>query len=191
MLTPCHFRAVALLYWAGSLFFSGCLQTLESQETKRLMPYLPRPISLIYPVSLFSPIQRGKAAHTRLLPNSHPHQKIADGRPPPAIPRKLPREEASAFHRLKANCASTRSTLPKLQRDRDHLPTLRSTGEHDNKQVLLDCEEYEEERKVFLKCYASSGLPCSTTQKLPIPDATTRPQSLQIPSGLFTRDGCS
>lgn len=38
----------------------------------------------------------------------------------------------------------------------------------------FDCQLYEEESKVLLKCYASSGLAFSMTQELLIPDATIR-----------------
>lgn len=103
----------------------------------------------------------------------HPHRETAEGRPPPAIPRKLSREQASMLHRLRANCANTRSTLHKLKRVNSP-DCLHCGALEDIEHVLLVCTEYEEERKTLFQRYTSSGLPSSNTRELLIPEAPRR-----------------
>ncbi|KAG0421270.1 hypothetical protein HPB47_002837 [Ixodes persulcatus] len=49
----------------------------------------------------------------------HPHTGVATGRPPPSIPRKLPRSEASLLHRLRTGCPHTAKRLHMYRRKTD------------------------------------------------------------------------
>ncbi|KAG0416735.1 hypothetical protein HPB47_006181 [Ixodes persulcatus] len=101
----------------------------------------------------------------------HPHTGVATGRPPPSIPRKLPRSEASLLHRLRTGCPHTAKRLHMYRRKTD--PGCPTCGDpEDTTHALLLCPTHEDLRKVLLRSYAAVGLPHSTAQELLNPSGT-------------------
>ncbi|KAG0416024.1 hypothetical protein HPB47_006803 [Ixodes persulcatus] len=98
-------------------------------------------------------------------------KRVATGRPPPSIPRKLPRSEASLLHRLRTGCPHTAKRLHMYRRKTD--PGCPTCGDpEDTTHALLLCPTHEDLRKVLLRSYAAVGLPHSTAQELLNPSGT-------------------
>ncbi|KAG0429186.1 hypothetical protein HPB47_023867 [Ixodes persulcatus] len=98
-------------------------------------------------------------------------RRVATGRPPPSIPRKLPRSEASLLHRLRTGCPHTAKRLHMYRRKTD--PGCPTCGDpEDTTHALLLCPTHEDLRKVLLRSYAAVGLPHSTAQELLNPSGT-------------------
>ncbi|KAG0416565.1 hypothetical protein HPB47_006326 [Ixodes persulcatus] len=71
-----------------------------------------------------------------ILTERHPHPGVATGRPPPVVPRKLPKAETSLLHRLRAGFPYTAMRLHMMRRKAD--PNCPTCGDpEDTEHALL------------------------------------------------------
>ncbi|KAG0414422.1 hypothetical protein HPB47_008366 [Ixodes persulcatus] len=103
------------------------------------------------------------------LQQFHPHPGMAIGKPPPTIPRNLPRADASLLHRLRAGCPYTGKRLHMMGRKQD--PNCPDCGDpEDSEHVLLLCPAHEEPRRTLLQSYAQARLVHATVSDILNPE---------------------
>ncbi|KAG0432643.1 hypothetical protein HPB47_020653 [Ixodes persulcatus] len=106
-----------------------------------------------------------------ILTERHPHPGVAAGRPPPVVPRKLPKAETSLLHRLRAGCPYTAMRLHMMRRKAD--PNCPTCGDpEDTEHALLVCSTHQEARRTLFHHYTLSGLPYGTITELLNPRGT-------------------
>lgn len=125
------------------------------------------------PIIMVPKIHEAKLLIHQAITQNHPDPRVADGRPPPRVPSKLPRASASVLHRLRTGCAFTASAIHRIDATMSpNCPTCDTLEDVDH--LFWACPNYADERKIFFDRLQIAGVARSTAQDILFPPGSIR-----------------